>query len=402
MTDFELDEPVDDSDLDRDYHPEEASTSTTEGESNEGDTDNNQSTRSRKRIRNESSWARNKAKNARNGGGEFIGHRKLLKPAKAVQNLADHQCRYECKSFSNEDRQQIFDDYWNLESWNLQTAFLTACMETHAPKKVTVEPRNTKYLSGELSIHKMYTLYLQYCRDNNIQNPVKESFYRYIFTTKFNLRFKRPYTDTCTICDTLENKISNDINPEVVNDSKVQKEIHLRKAEKARINPNTVNAICFDLEKTLPTRGLTCSKVYYLRQLWTYNFAVNNLANDQASMFMWHEGEAFRGSQEIGSCLLKYVQQLPNSIEHIIAFSDNAGDQNKNHNIIKFWRHIVQTTSVCTVDHKFLVSAHSYMECDQDFGLIEKSKKKNQYIFVPDDWNKVVPLASRKFTVVYE
>ncbi|CAH1960881.1 unnamed protein product [Acanthoscelides obtectus] len=257
----------------------------------------------------------------------------------------------------------------------------------------------------------MYNLYLQYCQENNIQNPVKESFYRFIFTTQFNLRFKRPHTDTCTICDILENKINNDNNPEVVNDSKIQKEIHLRKAEQARSakkdvkkldkdNPNTVNAICFDLEKTLSTPVLTCSKVFYLRQLWTYNFAIHNLANDQASMFMWHEGEASRGSQEIGSCLLRYVQQLPNSVEHIIAFSDNAGGQNKNNNIIKFWRHIAQTTSICRIDHKFLISGHSYMEFDQDFGLIEKSKKKNQYVFVPDDWSKIVAQASRKFTVV--
>ncbi|CAH1983743.1 unnamed protein product [Acanthoscelides obtectus] len=494
---FHEEEPVDDSDLDRDYHPDKSS-SMREAESDEGDLGNHQIKRSRKRVRNESSWIRNNARKFRNSGGEFIGHRKLLKPARAAQDLADHHCRYQCNSFSNEDRQQIFEDYWNLSSWNLQTAFLTACMETRAPlkRKLGVEPRkqasvqiklvgkrvcklfllktlnisqkrydnvlkkrnrtgvaptdqrgrhtpankisdndiaiikghiksfpkysshysrvknpHTKYLSGELSIHKMYNLYLQYCQENNIQNPVKESFYRFIFTTQFNLRFKRPHTDTCTICDILENKINNDNNPEVVNDSKIQKEIHLRKAEQARSakndvkklgkdNPNTVNAICFDLEKTLPTPVLTCSKVFYLRQLWTYNFAIHNLANDQASMFMWHEGEASRGSQEIGSCLLRYVQQLPNSVEHIIAFSDNAGGQNKNNNIIKFWRHIVQTTSICRIDHKFLISGHSYMECDQDFGLIEKSKKKNQYVFVPDDWSKIVAQASRKFTVV--
>jgi hypothetical protein len=39
------------------------------------------------------------------------------------------------------------------------------------------------------------------------------------------------------------------------------------------------------------------------------------------------------------------------------------------------------------------------MECDQDFGIMEKSKKKNQYVFVPDDWTKIVAKASKKFTV---
>lgn len=487
-------EPADDSDLDRNYIPENESRSDAES----SEIENEPVQRSRKRVRREALWARNKAKYSRNSGGEYIGHGKVLKAAKAVQQLADHQCRYKCNSFTAEDRQQVFDDFWKLGSWNLQTAFLNSCMETCVPakRKVGVGPRKqvsvniklegkricklfllktlnisqkrydnvlkkrkptgvaptdqrgrhapankisdndialikehiqafpkysshysriknpqTKYLSGELNIHKMYNLYLQYCNEKQIANPVKESFYRYIFTTHFNLKFKRPHTDTCTTCDVLENKINSDNNPEVVTQSKNEKELHLRKAEKARSakddakkfakdNPNAIKAICFDLEKTLPTPVLTCSKVYYLRQLWTYNFAVHDLANNQATMFMWHEGEASRGSQDIGSCLLRYVQQLPNTIQSIIAFSDNAGGQNKNINIIKFWMHIVQTTSISRVDHKFLISGHSYMECDQDFGIIERAKSKHQYIFVPDDWTNIVAHASRKFTVV--
>lgn len=46
------------------------------------------------------------------------------------------------------------------------------------------------------------------------------------------------------------------------------------------------------LKKKLPTPVLTCSKVYTLQQLWTYNLAVHDLSNDQVTMFMWHEGQA--------------------------------------------------------------------------------------------------------------
>ena len=51
-------------------------------------------------------------------------------------------------------------------------------------------------------------------------------------------------------------------------------------------------------------------------------------------------------------------------------------------------------------DHKFLVrsqiSGHSYMEYDQDFGVIEKSKKRTQHVFVSNDWVNIV----KKFKVI--
>ena len=131
---------------------------------------------------------------------------------------------------------------------------------------------------------------------------------------------------------------------------------------------------------------LSSSIVFYTTQVSTYNLGIQDLGTNEASMYMWHVGEVGRGSQEVGSCLLQYAQALPSSNKHLIAFSDNCGGQNKNHNIIKFWMHIISTTSIAEIDHKFLISGHSYMECDQDFGVIEKSKKRTQYVFIPDDW----------------
>ena len=91
-------------------------------------------------------------------------------------------------------------------------------------------------------------------------------------------------------------------------------------------------------------------------------------------MFMWHEGETSRGSQEIGFCLLKYIQQIPAPVKFLIALNNTAEGQNTNKNIIKFGMYIVKNISIETGDHKFLKSGHSYMECDQDFGFIEKAK----------------------------
>lgn len=255
----------------------------------------------------------------------------------------------------------------------------------------------------------MYDLYVEYARDKN-QEPEKESYYRCVFNTHFNLRFKKPLTDTCSVCDKLENKINHSTDQDVIRKSNTEKELHLRKAEKARYakneakrvskdNPEIVKAITFDLQNTLPTPMLTCSTVYYLRQLWTYNFGIHDLGTGKGTMFMWSEGQAHRGSQEIGSCLLKYCQGLPSTIKKLKAFSDNAGGQNKNKNIVKFWMYIICNTHIEEVDHMFLETGHSIMECDQDFGVIEKAKK-NAQVFVPDDWENVVKQSSKKFSVV--
>lgn len=443
-------------------------------------------------------WKRKRAKTLRDSGKEYVGSKGILKQRKSVKEYY-HNCRYECKNISEEERYKVFKEFWALKSWDLQTSFINGCLQTNTPKRsiknankhknvsicvklfgkrvcklfflktldITVKrydnvvkrrlltntgispkdqrgkhipsnktdeavlqkvinhidsfPKysshycraknpNKKYLNSDLNVRKMYALYCEKCKEEG-QTPVKDTFYRNIFNTKFNLSFKKPLTDTCNKCDIFENKIKHGENAKEIEDNKINKELHLRKAEKAiaakteaedyaKENPTTVRSICFDLQKTLPTPVLTCNTVYYARQLWTYNLDIHDLGGNHSSMFMWHEGEASRGSHEIGSCLLKYVQQLPPSVKHLIAFSDNCGGQNKNQYIARFWMYIVKSSNIDKVDHKFLIAGHSYMQCDQDFGIIEKTKKNLKYVFVPDDWISAVAAAHRKFQVV--
>ena len=65
---------------------------------------------------------------------------------------------------------------------------------------------HTQYLSGELSLSAMYRLYQEDCKATNAK-PVKEWFYRNVFNTQFNLRFKRPRSDTCKTCEELKIRI---------------------------------------------------------------------------------------------------------------------------------------------------------------------------------------------------
>lgn len=60
--------------------------------------------------------------------------------------------------------------------------------------------------------------------------------------------------------------------------------------------------------------------------------------------------------------------------------------------------HIVASPeySFKTIDHKFMVSGHSYLPNDRDFGNIEIARNKTTHIYVPEDWERVVRQARRK------
>lgn len=127
--------------------------------------------------------------------------------------------------------------------------------------------------------------------------------------TCFNLSFKRPKTDTCDICNKYTGKIDHGTEEEK-EVAKNEKELHLRRAEAACLAKDTASkvkddshiAICFDLQKTMPTSNLTNQKAYYFRQLWTYNLSIHNLTTNTANMFMWHEGQASRVERNCFMC----------------------------------------------------------------------------------------------------
>lgn len=268
---------------------------------------------------------------------------------------------------------------------------------------------HVKYLRNDLNLKKLYTMYEEMCMEQNV-NPVKESYYRHIVHTHFNLSLKRPQTDTCDKCDTLQNIIDNGVDQESVQNAKVQKEWHLRKAESAKTakdndaknfkDDQTTVVVCFYLQKTLATPSLTCKEAYYCRQLWTYNFCIHNVCTGQAYMFMWHEGQGNRGCKEIASCTWKYIQILAPTRTKIILYSDNCGGQNKSHLISKFWLYVVHKTHIETVEQTFLVVGHSFMEFYQDFGIIEKAKKRSkQQVYAPSMWADMIVKSRKTFIV---
>jgi len=263
-----------------------------------------------------------------------------------------------------------------------------------------------EYLASHMNLKIMYRLYVEYCKEKSCV-PVKESYYRQVFNSSFNLSFHQPLKDTCQKCDKF--KILDETSPTM--QLKAEQELHLRKAEKVREKLNSMKAIAstthlcftFDLEKTLITPSISVGVAYYKRQLATYNLGIHNISNNDAVMHMWHEGCASRGAAEVGSCLWKFVcDGVRDGATDITAFCDSCGGQNRNFKIASLLSHCVQSLPLDSFTLHYMQSGHSYLPNDADFGVIERAKRTARDVYVPEQWMELVRQARKHhpFSVV--
>lgn len=109
--------------------------------------------------------------------------------------------------------------------------------ESHYSRK---DNNDVTYLSPDLSLSKIYNMYLEKHEsdysvarhlDPTAKPIVKYAYFSNRFSTNFNIHFSSPRSDTCQTCDQIQNITKSETNEETINELKLEKEIHLRKAE---------------------------------------------------------------------------------------------------------------------------------------------------------------------------
>ena len=198
-----------------------------------------------------------------------------------------------------------------------------------------------QYLDSKLTINKMYDLYVENCRNVFSENykPVSACVYRRIFNEEFNLSFYKPKKDQCGECSKFELMTAGDkegYRIEIQEHLARNKEAQAAKAnDKQRASENAAfRSVTFDLQSVLQVPSSDASLMYYKRKLCCYNFTVyEQAAPNDAHCYLWSEVDGKRGSNEIGSCLLKYLMTLPSTVEEVSMFSDTCGGQNRNQNV---------------------------------------------------------------------
>ena len=115
---------------------------------------------------------------------------------------------------------------------------------------------------------------------------------------------------------------------------------------------------------------------------------------------MWHEAVASKGSNEVGSSILKYLQDINMSpaTTHLITYSDSCGGQNRNIYLVCLWLHIVACSylPLTTVDQKFQAIYIS----DDWYALVQEARCRNAFSVCEMKSENFVSIKSLKSHIV--
>lgn len=269
---------------------------------------------------------------------------------------------------------------------------------------------DSRYLNTELNLLKMYDLFkAKYPTNENLPSLAT---YKKIFYEKFNLRFKAPKSDTCKTCDTFAANIKSLTGTEA-EEAKKQRDLHINKASELRkqmnadlnlaSEKNTVETLTFDMQKTHPLPKIPTNIAYYKRQLNLYNLGIYIGSSKRSIFNLWLENEGGKGTQEVGSCLRKYIlSNIKSPVTDLILWADSCGGQNRSIKLVLMLIHTMQHhTSLQSITLRFLLSGHSFLPNDANFGVIESQLKTQQRLYTLEDYAESIQKSkkNKKFEV---
>ncbi len=89
--------------------------------------------------------------------------------------------------------------------------------------------------------------------------------------------------------------------------------------------------------------------------------------------YTYHEGLAKKGSNEVASFLLHFINNfLDDDVQKLRIFCDSCDGQNKNFTIFRFIHYVTayQIAGPWRITMTFTIRGHSYLECDKNVGLL--------------------------------
>jgi hypothetical protein len=221
------------------------------------------------------------------------------------------------------------------------------------------------------------------------------------------ISFKAPGKDLCGTCEQFKSDILN-AKQLKNNCAEIEKKFKehkisanyfymLRKDITKKFKYDKSHAILsFDFEKNLPLPVTNINKEYYLRQLWVQNFGIHDIKLSKACMFLYAENYAGKGPNEVISFIDYFIKyKLSKETEVLHLFCDNCFSQNKNKYLWLYFNQIVKSSTLDEINIYYPTPGHSFLPCDSDFGLIEKSRKKEK-IFLPSQYVNIIKNANLK------
>ncbi|XP_073952058.1 uncharacterized protein [Choristoneura fumiferana] len=264
-------------------------------------------------------------------------------------------------------------------------------VESHYTRKNT----SKLYLDNSLSFNKMFSMYKDW-PDLHLYNNTAETErqYRNIINDHMNIAFFIPKKDMCDKCHAFTNHESpteeqiSAHNKHIAN-KEIARNYKAKDKEDARNNAPKVVCATYDFQKILHCPSGEVSLFYYKRKLSLMHFTVFDTGIKEASCYLWPENVAKRGANEVGSCLLSFIEKkVSNGAMDIRFWSDNCSGQNRNRVIYSLYMYASNKYNV-DITHRFLESGHTQQEADSVHALIERTAK-GKIIYTPDQWYALV------------
>lgn len=271
-------------------------------------------------------------------------------------------------------------------------------VESHYVRKDS----NRKYLEESLSLSRMFKMYVVWTMENNKPIATKHHYYD-IFNTQFNIGFFKPKKDQCDICEGYKNatdkeKLENKYKAHTENKNQAR---NFKETDKnfAKQTKSSSNMIIFDFQKVLSTPKTEASSLYYKRKLSVFNFTVYDVINHEAYCCLWSENDAKKGSNEVASCLLNYIdKKVSTGVKDFFLWSDNCGGQNRNKHVFSMYLYASSKYNI-NIKHSFLEVGHTQNEGDSVHATIEKHARGRK-IFNLSEWSNIIE--SAKFDMIFD
>lgn len=260
-----------------------------------------------------------------------------------------------------------------------------------------------QYLSPDLNISKMYRLYKDdFCVQKNVQAVSLFVYQKTFHEYDPRLDFYKPKKDQCSLCNSYNTaKDKEPLQEDYSNHKQREKEAMQMKSDDKQKSQTekgkTFRSISFDLQAILSIPHAGDNQIYYKHKLNVYNFTIYDASNsDGHCFFVWDETHGNKGSVEIGSCLLKYLLNLPKTVTHVASFSDTCGGQNRNKFVAAAMLYAVTNIdNLKIIDLKFMETGHSYLEADSMHSTIERAKRHKK-IYSTREWCLLISTARLK------
>ncbi|XP_047134744.1 uncharacterized protein LOC124812316 [Hydra vulgaris] len=249
--------------------------------------------------------------------------------------------------------------------------------------------------------------------EKNPDLKVSKSFYWNHFKTNFNLWFGRPQVGTCCTCEELNLRLkSPHLNNVAKKAGQTDLDVHNHRSNKFfnalkhetsenGLNEEHILSLAFDYVKTISLLKIPVQQLYYMRHLSVNIFSIHNIKEEKSHVYIYHEGQGRKGSNEVATFLNDYLISVPSKYNTLRLFCDNCSGQNKNQTLSRFCLYLTDSGRFDKVKQFFPIRGHSFLPCDRDFGIISSVLKTHDRLYHMHQLTELIISSSRsqKFTV---